>query len=81
MAENLRVRVKPDIEAYLKSQSLRVLGKSDELLAGADLSTLVNRLLYEHKQVFQYGKLVPFGKLLTRSEDDSKQLEGSEGSR
>lgn len=49
MAQNTRVRLDPDIEAYLRSQSERVLGIVPEKLTGADLTTLTNRALYEHK--------------------------------
>lgn len=49
MATNTRVRLEPDIEAYLRSQSERVLGVSSENLSAADLTTLTNRVLYEHK--------------------------------
>jgi hypothetical protein len=49
MAQNTRVRLDPDIEAYLRSQSERVIGISAEKVTGADLTTLTNRILYEHK--------------------------------
>jgi len=49
MAQNTRVRLDPDIEAYLRSQSERVMGIAAEEVTGADLTTLTNRLLYEHK--------------------------------
>jgi len=49
MATNTRVRIDGDIEAYIRSQSERVMGiESDKLTAG-DLTTLTNRILYEHK--------------------------------
>jgi hypothetical protein len=49
MATNTRVRIDTDIEAYLRSQSERVLGVPSENLSAADLTTLTNRILYEHK--------------------------------
>jgi hypothetical protein len=49
MAQNKRIRLEPDIEAYVRSQSERVIGVPTEQVAGADLTTLANRLLYEHK--------------------------------
>ena len=49
MATNTRVRIDTDIEAYLRSQSERVLGVPPENLSAADLTTLTNRVLYEHK--------------------------------
>lgn len=49
MAQNTRIRLDPDIEAYLRSQSERVMGIVPEKLTGADLTTLTNRILYEHK--------------------------------
>ncbi|MBD1893060.1 hypothetical protein [Coleofasciculus sp. FACHB-SPT9] len=65
MAENIRVRVEPDIEQYLKSQSERVLGKPVNQLTAADLTTLANRILYEHRVASQMAKQVPFAKLLS----------------
>jgi hypothetical protein len=49
MATNTRVRIDADIEVYIRSQSERVMGISSEKLTAADLTTLTNRLLYEHK--------------------------------
>lgn len=49
MATNTRVRIDSDIEAYLRSQAERVLGVKPENLSAADLTTLTNRVLYEHK--------------------------------
>lgn len=49
MAQNTRIRLDPDIEAYLRSQSERVMGIPSDQLSGADLTTLTNRILYEHK--------------------------------
>ncbi len=63
MAENTRVRLEPDIEAYLKSQSSRVLGKSGEKLTGAELTTLSNRVIYEHKIAQGMARQVPLAKL------------------
>ncbi|OKH31732.1 hypothetical protein NIES2101_41260 [Calothrix sp. HK-06] len=65
MAENVRVRIECDIEEYLKSQSQRVLGKSSESITGADLSTLANRLIYEHKQAWKIVERMPFERLLS----------------
>jgi hypothetical protein len=49
MATNTRVRIDSDIEVYLRSQSERVLGVEPDKLTAADLTTLTNRVLYEHK--------------------------------
>ncbi len=49
MAANTRIRIDPDIETYLRSQSERVLGIEADKLTAADLTTLTNRILYEHK--------------------------------
>lgn len=49
MATNTRVRIDADIEAYIRSQSERVMGMSPDKLTAADLTTLTNRILYEHK--------------------------------
>lgn len=49
MATNTRIRIDADIEAYLRAQSERVMGISPEKLTAADLTTLANRVLYEHK--------------------------------
>jgi hypothetical protein len=49
MATNTRVRIDSDIESYIKSQSERVMGIDPEKLTAADLTTLTNRILYEHK--------------------------------
>lgn len=53
MAQNTRVRIDPDIEMYLRSQSERVMGIAPEKLTGADLTTIVNRVLYEHRLMTQ----------------------------
>jgi len=63
MAENTRVRLEPDIESYLKSQAERVLGKSGEKLTGAELTTLTNRVVYEHKIAQSMARQVPFAKV------------------
>jgi hypothetical protein len=63
MAENTRVRLEPDIESYLKSQAERVLGKSDQKLSGAELTTLTNRIIYEHRIAQSMARQVPFAKL------------------
>jgi hypothetical protein len=49
MATNTRVRIDSDIEVYLRSQSERVLGIESSRLTAADLTTLTNRILYEHR--------------------------------
>ncbi len=49
MAVNTRVRIDSDIEAYIRSQSERVMGIPADKLTAADLTTLTNRILYEHK--------------------------------
>jgi hypothetical protein len=49
MATNTRIRIDADIEVYLRSQSERVLGIDSSKLTAADLTTLTNRVLYEHK--------------------------------
>jgi hypothetical protein len=49
MATNTRIRIDADIEIYLKSQSERVMGITPDKLTAADLTTLTNRILYEHK--------------------------------
>ncbi|NEO34259.1 MAG: hypothetical protein F6K36_28425 [Symploca sp. SIO3C6] len=49
MAINTRIRVQPDIETYLKSQSQRVLDIPPQQLTAAELTTLANRIIYEHK--------------------------------
>lgn len=61
MAENTRVRLEPDIETYLKSQAQRVLGKPE--VTGAELSTLTNRIIYEHKIAQSMARQVPFARL------------------
>jgi hypothetical protein len=63
MAENTRVRLEPDIESYLKSQAERVLGKEGGKLTGAELTTLTNRVIYEHKVAQRMVRQVPFVKV------------------
>jgi hypothetical protein len=63
MAENTRVRIEQDIEAYLKSQAIRVLGKEGEKITGAELSTVANRIIYEHRIAQGMARKVPFTKL------------------
>lgn len=46
---NLRIRLEADIETYLRSQSERVLGIPTAELTAADVTTLTNRIIYEHK--------------------------------
>lgn len=60
--ERARVRLDADIEEYLKSQSERVLSKPASACDGADLTTLANRLLYEHKQAQQIAKALPLAR-------------------
>jgi hypothetical protein len=49
MAANTRIRIEPDLEDYLRSQAERVIGKSGSEISGAEITTIANRLLYEHK--------------------------------
>lgn len=63
MADKQRVRLDADIEEYLQSQSERVLGKPGDNLSGAELTTLTNRLLYEHRLANQMAKQIPFARL------------------
>ncbi len=49
MAINTRIRIDADIETYIRSQSERVMGIGSDKLTAADLTTLTNRILYEHK--------------------------------
>ncbi len=55
--------MEPDNESYHKSQAERVLGKSGEKLTGAELTTLTNRVIYEHKIAQGMARQVPFAKL------------------
>ncbi|NEO34409.1 MAG: hypothetical protein F6K36_29220 [Symploca sp. SIO3C6] len=49
MAQNTRVRIEADIEVYVRTQSERVMGVPSQQLSAAELTTLTNRILYEHK--------------------------------
>lgn len=61
MAANTRIRIEPDIEAYLRSQSERVLGIDPAKVTAADVTTLTNRIIYEHKlaQTMMRQELIP----------------------
>lgn len=63
MPANTRIRIEADIEVYLRSQSERVLGKPEDKVSGAELTTIANRLLYEHKLAQNMAKRVPFTRL------------------
>jgi hypothetical protein len=60
MAENRRVRLEPHIEEYLQTHAVRVLGKDPDKISGAELTTIVNALLYEHKLAHGLFKQIPF---------------------
>lgn len=62
MADLKRVRVESHLEEYLKSHAERVLGKPKEQVTGADLTTLTNALLYEHKLAIQLIESNVFGR-------------------
>jgi hypothetical protein len=47
VGERLRLRIDPDLEQYILSQSERILGKPVENVQ--DKSLLLNRIVYEHK--------------------------------
>jgi hypothetical protein len=64
MADLRRVRVEEHLEAYLKSHAPRVLGKSANQVTGADLTTLTNALLYEHKLALQIAESNVFGRFI-----------------
>lgn len=64
MADLKRVRVETHLEDYLKSHAERVLGKSKEQVTGADLTTLTNALLYEHKLAAQLIESNVFGRFI-----------------
>jgi hypothetical protein len=51
VGERLRLRIDPDLERYILSQSERILGKTVENTQ--DKSLLLNRVLYEHKLLLQ----------------------------
>ena len=63
MAEGKRGRLDSDIEAYLQSQSERILGKLGTQLTGAELTTLVNRVVYEHKLGSGLAKQIPLARV------------------
>jgi hypothetical protein len=63
MAENKRVRIEPHLEDYLKTQSQRVLGKPADKVTGAELSTLTNAIIYEHKLAHSMARQIPFARL------------------
>lgn len=65
MAENKRVRLEPHIEEYLKSHAQRVLDKPVSLVTSADLTTLTNAIIYEHKLAQSMAKQIPFAKLFS----------------
>ena len=64
MADLKRVRVEEHLEAYLKSHAPRVLGKAPEQVTGADLTSLTNALLYEHKLALQIAESNVFGRFI-----------------
>ena len=59
MAENRRVRLEPHIEEYLQTHAVRVLGKAPAQITGAELTTIANALLYEHKLAHGMLKQIP----------------------
>ncbi|MBL1203117.1 MAG: hypothetical protein FWK04_29615 [Nostoc sp. GBBB01] len=59
MPENRRVRLEPHIEEYLQTHALRVLGKSPDKISGAELTTIANALIYEHKLAHGVLKQIP----------------------
>lgn len=61
---NQRVRLEAHIEDYLRSQSQRVLGKSAEEVTSAELTTLTNTLIYEHKLAQSMTKQIPFSRIV-----------------
>jgi hypothetical protein len=58
MAENSRVRIPATLEQYLKSQAPRVLGISENAVSSVHLSELMDKICYEHRQIFA-GVLMP----------------------
>lgn len=58
MAENSRVRIPTTLEQYLKSQAPRVLGISENAVSSVHLSELMDKICYEHRQIFA-GVLIP----------------------
>ncbi|NER49435.1 MAG: hypothetical protein F6J92_22615 [Symploca sp. SIO1A3] len=63
MAENKRVRIEPDIETYLRSQSERVLSKPGTKVTVAELGIITNRIIYEHKLGQSLASRFPLAKL------------------
>jgi hypothetical protein len=63
MAESRRVRIDNHLEAYLAEQAERVLGKPGSKITGAELTTLVNTVLYEHKLAHQAAQKIPFARI------------------
>lgn len=63
MASNTRIRVEPDIEDYLKNQAERVIGKPGDEVSGTELTTIANRLLYEHKLAQSMTQQIPLARL------------------
>lgn len=64
MADLRRVRVENHIESYLLSHAPRVLGKHPSQVTGAELTTLTNALLYEHKLASQLIETNLFGRFI-----------------
>jgi len=64
MASNTRIRVESDIEDYLRNQAERVIGKKSEEVSASELTTIANRLLYEHKIAQSMTKQISFNRLL-----------------
>lgn len=58
-----RIALDAHIEDYLRSQSERVLGKPSSEVTSADLATLTNTLVYEHKLAYQASRQIPIAKL------------------
>ena len=65
MPENKRVRLELHIEEYLKSHAHRVLNKPGNVATSADLTTLTNAIIYEHKLAQSMAKQIPFAKLFS----------------
>jgi hypothetical protein len=63
MAENKRIRLESHIEAYLLSHAKRVLGKPASKITAADLTTLANAVIYEHKLAHGAAQKIPFTKI------------------
>lgn len=59
MAENKRIRLEPHLEQYLESHAARVLGKAPDKISGAELTTIANALIYEHKLAHGVLKQIP----------------------